>query len=313
MAEAAVEQIDPAVIRRNPENPRLIFPQEGMNLLLDSISKVGIQVPVTLYKEGKKYFLIDGERRWRCASKLNLPHVPAIIQPKPPPLENLLIMFNIHNVRANWELPATAKALQKVQRLLEEQNLPASPKDLAAITGLSQGMVRDAFTVLSMPKKYQRMLLDEALKPKSEQRITPYLFLEVYKALRVSQRYVPELFKEYSESKFVEAMVQKYVRGVVDSVVAYRQVSKIARAERAGVSKSRVLPILVELVSNEDYSVENAYHDSVEEAYMQRGLASHAKALQQRLREISGRSKLDPSLSVALGQLRKELDRLLGT
>ena len=41
-----------------------------------SIDTHGIQVPLTVYREDKGYRLIDGERRWRCASKLNLANSP---------------------------------------------------------------------------------------------------------------------------------------------------------------------------------------------------------------------------------------------
>src|SRR2546422_3641898 len=137
MVEATVEQIDPDVIRRNPENPRLIFREDDLNLLLNSIQNVGIQVPVTVYRDAKHYRLIDGERRWRCAKRLNLAKMPAIVQPKPNRLENLLMMFNIHNVRVQWHLVATAKKLKVVQDLLTKEGKAASPKDLATVTGVS--------------------------------------------------------------------------------------------------------------------------------------------------------------------------------
>ena len=62
-----LKQVPPEQISRNPENPRLIFRQEEMENLMFSIDKLGVQVPVTVYQEGKKFYLIDGERRWRCA------------------------------------------------------------------------------------------------------------------------------------------------------------------------------------------------------------------------------------------------------
>ena len=77
-----LQQISPGDIDRNPDNPRLIFRQEEMERLLVSINTHGIQVPVAVYREDDGYRLIDGERRWRCARKLNLRTVPALIQEK---------------------------------------------------------------------------------------------------------------------------------------------------------------------------------------------------------------------------------------
>ena len=62
-ATGKLAQLSPRKIDRNPENPRLIFRQEEMESLMVSIDTYGIQVPLTVYQEGKAYRLIDGERR----------------------------------------------------------------------------------------------------------------------------------------------------------------------------------------------------------------------------------------------------------
>src|ERR1700757_2600353 len=100
MAKVAVtplQEISPDQIRANPDNPRLIFREEEMTQLMESIREVGIKVPVSVFPKAQHFVLIDGERRWRCAKRLNLEAVPAIVQEQPSPLENLLMMFNIHN------------------------------------------------------------------------------------------------------------------------------------------------------------------------------------------------------------------------
>src|SRR5262245_9884101 len=86
----------------NPENPRVNFRQGELEELQESIRQYGIQVPIAVFKRGGNYVLIDGERRWRCASKLNLRTIPALIQREPGALENLLLMFNIHALREQW-------------------------------------------------------------------------------------------------------------------------------------------------------------------------------------------------------------------
>ena len=64
-----VEEIGP-----NPHNPRRLFDEEPMAILRESVQKLRILVPVTLYQadedhkpKGQKYILLDGERRWRCS------------------------------------------------------------------------------------------------------------------------------------------------------------------------------------------------------------------------------------------------------
>ena len=82
----------------------------------------GIQVPITVYAERSHYVLIDGERRWRCAEKLNLPLIPALVVEKPSPLNNLLFFFNIHALREQWDYLTIARKLPDVISLFEKDN-----------------------------------------------------------------------------------------------------------------------------------------------------------------------------------------------
>ncbi|MFN6084313.1 MAG: ParB/RepB/Spo0J family partition protein, partial [Fluviicola sp.] len=75
-------------ISANPFNPRLIFDPDDLNELKKSISKVGILVPVTVYRNKKNfpktpYILLDGERRWRCSQELGIDEIPANIIDEP--------------------------------------------------------------------------------------------------------------------------------------------------------------------------------------------------------------------------------------
>src|SRR5436309_14052791 len=119
---SSVRELSPDLIDRNEDNPRLFFRSEEMDTLLASINKFGIQVPITVYDEGERFVLIDGERRWRCAKKLNLKKIPALVQPKPSPLNNLLLMFNIHALREQWDYLTIANKLPIVIDLHKKEN-----------------------------------------------------------------------------------------------------------------------------------------------------------------------------------------------
>ena len=312
-ADSSLDHIRPDRIRPNPDNPRLVFRESEMQQLLESISEVGIKVPLTVYRDGQDYYLIDGERRWRCARKLNLATVPAIVQPKPTKLENLLMMFNIHNVRVDWDLMPMAIKLDEIRELLQRDGKAANPKNLAGITGVSLTTVRRALELLELPKKYQQMLLREAQKPRDQQKVTVDLFVEINKSRKVIERYVPEVFSKIKGSEYVDAMVDKYLAGVVGNVVAFRQVSKIARAELAGQDRVSVLPILVDLVRKPDYRIEDAFKATVELAYQMRDLTTKISGLVEALRTLSNRRRLSDEVRQQLGRLRREIDRLLGS
>src|SRR5713226_923645 len=306
-----LEEIDPDKIDRNPDNPRLIFREEEMNELLGSIQKVGIKVPISVYQKNGRYALIDGERRWRCAKKVNLGVVPAHVQPKPSPLENLLMMFNIHNVRVDWDLMPMALKLGEIREMLNAKGEPTDPKALAAVTGVRLASIKRALDLLDLPRKYQKILLREAEKPRNEQRITADVFLEVYKSLHAIERYIPEAFEEITKPEYVDAMVNKYVTGVVDNVVAYREVSKIARAERAGADKRAAKPTILRLVKDGNYSIKQAFEDTVQTAYEQRDLLTKLRSLTDKLAAYKSRKRLEGEIRAALEQLRLEIDRLL--
>src|SRR5262249_27323228 len=152
---------------------RLLFRQEEMDQLLESIRTYGIQVPVSLYRDKGRYVLLDGERRWRCALKLNLKTIPALVQDKPEVLDNILLMFNIHAMRKQWNLHTIALNLRNVIQLLRKRTGtdPTEPF-LAKQTGIKQSVVRRCRTLLALPEHYRSMILEELEKPKRLQKFT---------------------------------------------------------------------------------------------------------------------------------------------
>ena len=306
-----LQEINPDRIRQNPDNPRLIFQEEEMNDLLESIREVGIKVPVSVYSDGTKYTLLDGERRWRCAKKLNLTVVPAIVQPKPTRLENLLMMFNIHNVRVDWDLMPMALKLGDVRDMLTKEGKDTSPKALAAVTGVRLPTIRRALDLLDLPAKYQRMLLKEAAKPRNQQKVKADLFIEVYKSMHAVERYVPVVFKQVTKAAYVDSMVKKYVGGVVDNVVAFREVSKIARAELAGGDKEKAAPTIIKLVKDNKYSISQAFEDTVQAAYEQRDLLTRLRGITAKLEGYKTARGLSQEIRAALEGLKTEIDRML--
>lgn len=309
---STLQDIAPDKIRANPDNPRLVFREEEMQDLMDSIKEVGIKVPVSLYEDGNRFVLIDGERRWRTAKRLNLQSVPAIVQPKPTKLENLLMMFNIHNVRVDWDPLPMALKLREVRDLLARGGQPTTAKALAAVTGVPLPSVRRALDLLDLPARYQKLLLKEAEKPRAEQRIKADLFIEIYKSLHAIEKHAPEVLERVSKAAYVHSMVQKYLKGVVENVVAYRDVSKIARAELAGVSRAETIPALIRLARSKQYSIADAYRDTVEVAYSRRDMLTRVEGIVDRLSEMKNAARLGSDLRVALEKLRAEINRLLG-
>jgi ParB family chromosome partitioning protein len=273
-----LRQIPTDRIERNPDNPRILFRQNEMELLLESIRLHGIQVPVSVYREGDRFILIDGERRWKCALKLNKRTVPALVQEKPDPVKNLLLMFNIHALREQWDLLTIALKLPKVIKLLRRA-LGATPneKEVAHQTGLSRSVIRRSKLLIDLPQKYKEMILGELRKPKSQQKLTEDLFIEMERALKVVERYMPGVIEDKNQVR--DTLIRKYQADLIPNIVHLRKIPKIARAEAVEVDNATARDVLARLFKANDYSIEEAFQASVSEAYLERDLIILARRI----------------------------------
>ena len=71
----ALNQIIP-----NPRQPRVEFPTERLQELVESIRERGIIQPLIVRSVGGKFEIIAGERRWRAAGELGLSDAPVIVR-----------------------------------------------------------------------------------------------------------------------------------------------------------------------------------------------------------------------------------------
>jgi ParB/RepB/Spo0J family partition protein len=309
-ANSELEMIPVGLIERNPQNPRLYFRPKELEELLDSIRQYGIQVPVSLYREGDHYVLIDGERRWRCASKLNMKRIPALVQEKPSALANILLMFNIHALREQWDLLTIALKLQDVIDLVTEQTGKNPTEiELSKRTGLSRGVVRRCRYLLGLPDEYRAMVLDELKKPKQQQRLTEDFFIEMERSLKTVQRAMPEAVPDKDEVRRV--LVEKFKHETINNRVHFRLMGKIARAKTVGADEESAKRALKRLFSPNKYSIQKAFEESVEAAYQERDTAARVSSLVAHLEGLS-RSDLDDDIRVELRRLQQQITRLLG-
>ena len=71
------------LIRRNPEQPRTLFPDAELDELADSIREKGVLQPILVRPsraDPGEYQIVAGERRWRAAQKAGLATVPALVR-----------------------------------------------------------------------------------------------------------------------------------------------------------------------------------------------------------------------------------------
>lgn len=277
----ALKQISPDNIQSNRDNPRLYFRPEEMEELEVSIQKIGIQVPVSVYEDSNgKYVLIDGERRTRCARKLNLDTIPALVQKQPSPLQNLLLMSSIHALREQWDYLTIALNLEKIIKLYEkEYGEKPSEITLSKETGLGRGQIRRCMLLLNIPSRYRDELKEELKKKKSDQIITEDFFLEMEGALRAVNRRFPEHAESVDEIR--DTLIKKRRDGIIGAVTDFRKLTKIATSpDNVGIRKSTIKKALDKVFSPTNRAtIEDIYNDTVQFAYAEKRIGGQVSAV----------------------------------
>ena len=305
------KNLDPRRIERNPENPRLIFRQDEMDNLMFSIDRHGIQVPLTVYEDGDVYRLIDGERRWRCATKLNLRSVPVLVQDKPTELENLLLMYNIHALREQWDYFTIASKLTRVIELYEEENgHEPNETQLSDETGLTRGQIRRCRLLLDLPDRFKEMLLQELELPKLQQKLSEDLFIEMEKSLKTVTNRLPDYADQIDDIR--DALITKFRDGLIPAVTDFRQLSKIATAvKNIGLQRDDAVESLDAVFDPEtETGIREAYKQAVELGYDEKDAARRLQSLTKFLDRILEEDQLELLDEEFLDRARELYERL---
>ena len=303
----SMKKIKVVDLEPNPHNPRMLFDAVPMETLKESIDKVGILVPLTVYEKKKapgKYVILDGQRRWICAQDVGLTQVPANIVPEPSIVQNIVTMFQIHRLREDWELMPTALKLEVLMDELQESN----SRKLAELTGMDEAVVVRCKKLLSFAGKYQKMMLH----PIPEERWPADFFIELY-AVRNDR--VVNKFSWFTKNRFTDAMIAKRTAGGIKAVTEFRRVkqhiSNASKAGKRGILERRFR----EFVEDPERNVAHLEIESAGVAAQARQLTKDVGKLHQVILEIDveefyGEDKLWEELSalaIAIGQKLKKV------
>ncbi len=144
-----VTMIDP-----NRRQPRKNFDENAMEELADSIKKYGIIQPLVVRKQGERYEIIAGERRWRAAKIAGLREVPVIIRNYTD--QEIMEISLIENIqRENLNPIEEAMAYQM---LIQEFHL--KQEDVAARVSKSRVFITNTMRLLKLDERVQNMLAE---------------------------------------------------------------------------------------------------------------------------------------------------------
>ena len=136
----------------NPTQPRTEFDEEALEELAESIRQLGLIQPITVKREGDKYIIISGERRWRASQKAGLEQIPAYIREVDD--TTLHAMALVENIQRE-DLNAIEISLG-MQRLVDECGL--TQEALAERLGKKRSTVANYLRLLNLPEEVQYAL-----------------------------------------------------------------------------------------------------------------------------------------------------------
>ena len=152
IVQVRVEDIIP-----NKYQPRLIFNDQDIGELADSIKQYGIIQPLTLRPFDAKYEIIAGERRYKAAKLLGMETVPAIIMNiNDQTSAEIALVENIQ--RKNLNAIEEAKAYKKI---LEIENI--TQEELAKKIGKTQTTISNKIRLLDLVPEVQDAVLNNQI------------------------------------------------------------------------------------------------------------------------------------------------------
>ena len=150
--EIALGDIDP-----NPDQPRRDFDREALQQLADSIAQSGVLQPLLVVKEGMRYRIVAGERRYRAARMAGLHTVPCLVKDlSDQEIMEAALIENLQREDLNpMEEAAGIRALMDKCGYTQEM--------AAKRVGRSRPAVANILRLLTLPAKVQKLVKDGKL------------------------------------------------------------------------------------------------------------------------------------------------------
>ena len=152
VVELSVGDIDP-----NRNQPRKKFDDDALLALADSIRHNGVLSPILVARDGRRYTIIAGERRWRAARLANCPTIPAIVRDWDDVRRQEAAL--VENIQRE-DLNAIEEA-RGIRRLMEECAL--TQEVVAERIGRSRSAVANILRLLNLPERIQNAVIEGTL------------------------------------------------------------------------------------------------------------------------------------------------------
>lgn len=143
----------------NPEQPRKFFDEEKLKELAASIKQYGIVQPLLVKKNGLRYTIIAGERRFRAARIAGLLTVPVLITDLDS--DSVMEVSLIENIQRENLNPIEEAAA--IQFLMEHHDL--TQEEVSSRIGKSRSAIANSLRLLTLEKGVADLIKDGKLSP----------------------------------------------------------------------------------------------------------------------------------------------------
>ena len=144
-------------IERNPAQPRKRFEEKKLEELAASIREHGVVEPILVRREGGKYRILAGERRWRAAQRAGLKEVPAVLREASE--REAFELALVENLQRE-DLNAIEEA-EAYEVLIEDHGL--TQEAIAQRVGRERSTVANALRLLRLPAEVRDLVKDGQL------------------------------------------------------------------------------------------------------------------------------------------------------
>ena len=173
------------------DQPRRKFDEAQLASLAESIKENGVVEPIVVVKEGKKYQIVAGERRWRASKIAGKETIPAIVRTLD--AQKRLEMSLIENVQREDLNPIEIATVYAKFR--EQFNL--SNAEIAKRVGKSESAIINTTRLLNLPDSAKHAMVENKL---SEGQMRPLVTLDEEQIEKI----LPKIIEEGWSARKVE-------------------------------------------------------------------------------------------------------------
>ena len=247
--ESGIKTVDINDLYPSKYQPRKEFNQEALDSLVNSIKEKGVLQPLLVRKNGDKYEIIAGERRWRASKLAGLNEVPVI--EKELDNQEVLEVALIENLLRE-DLSAIEEA-EGYNRLITE--FSHTHDALSQIIGKSRSYITNTLRLLHLPLTIQELVKNNSLSAGHARALI---------GLENAEEVAQKVISRGLTVRQTEELVNNIKNGALEKISkAIKKDPSIKELEK-GLTKSIGLKIKINAIDNEKGKVTIEYKNPSE-------------------------------------------------